>query len=80
MENTFSLLQLSRWCAGKFGEHKIDADHTPRSFDIPWMVMDSSRAKSFWNWQPQTTLPEIFEEIAQHAITHKNWLDLSAIF
>ncbi len=79
-ENTFSLLQLSNWCAGKFGEHKIDADHTPRPFDIPWMVMDSSRSKSFWNWQPETTLKEIFEEIALHAAAHKDWLQLSANF
>jgi CDP-paratose 2-epimerase len=80
IKNTFSLLQLSRWCAGKFGEHKIAADHSPRPFDIPWMVMDSNRAKSFWNWQPQTSLNMIFEEVAQHAAAHKDWLDLSADF
>ncbi len=78
--NAFSLLQLSNWCADKFGEQKIDADHGPRPFDIPWMVMDSSRAKLFWDWRPQTKLAEIFEEIAQHATTHKDWLDLSANF
>jgi len=78
--NTFSLLQLSRWCAGKFGEHKVDADHTPRTFDIPWMVMDFGRARSFWNWQPQTSLHAIFEEIARHAAAHPDWLDLSADF
>jgi len=79
-ENTFSLLQLSRWCAEKFGGHKIDSDHTPRPFDIPWMTMDSSRAKSFWNWQPQTKLAEIFEEVARHAQANPNWLELSADF
>jgi CDP-paratose 2-epimerase len=78
--NAFSLLQLSRWCAARFGEHKVDADQTPRTFDIPWMVMDSSRARSFWNWQPQTSLTAIFEEIAQHAAAHRDWLDLSADF
>ena len=78
--NTFSLLQLSRWCAGKFGDYKVEADHTPRPFDIPWMVLDSSRAKSFWNWQPQTSLNAIFEEIADHAAAHPEWLDLSADF
>jgi CDP-paratose 2-epimerase len=79
-ENTFSLLQLSRWCAGKFGEHAVAADHTPRPFDIPWMVMDSTRAKSFWNWEPQTRLAEIFEEIAQHASANPDWLEKSADF
>lgn len=77
-QNTFSLLQLSRWCAEKFGEYKVDADQAPRPFDIPWMVMDSGRAKSFWDWQPQTALIEIFEEIAKHASEHPDWLELSA--
>jgi CDP-paratose 2-epimerase len=76
--NAFSLLQLSRWCADQFGEHKIEADPTPRQFDIPWMIMDSNRAATFWNWQPQTKLTEIFDEVAQHAHAHKDWLELSA--
>jgi CDP-paratose 2-epimerase len=78
--NAFSLLQLSRWCAGQFGEHKIEADAAPRPFDIPWMIMDSSRAGAFWGWSPQTKLVEIFDEAAQHARAHENWLDLSADF
>jgi len=78
--NTLSLRQLSRWCAGAFGEHPVDADHTPRPFDIPWMVMDASRSRQFWNWQPQTSLLAIFEEIAQHAEAHQDWLELSADF
>ena len=80
VENTFSLLQLSRWCAGRLGEHAVAADHTPRPFDIPWMVMDSARATAFWNWKPQTLLAEIFEEIAQHAVANPGWLDTSADF
>jgi CDP-paratose 2-epimerase len=78
--NTFSLLQLSRWCAEKFGGHPVAADFAPRAFDIPWMVMDASAAKSFWNWQPQKALPEIFEEIARHARANPHWLELSANF
>lgn len=78
--NAFSLLQLSRWCADQFGEHKIENDPRPRQFDIPWMVMDSNRAATFWSWQPQTQLPEIFDEVAQHARAHENWLELSADF
>jgi CDP-paratose 2-epimerase len=79
-DNTFSLLQLSRWCAERFGERKIEADLAPRPFDIPWMVMDSNRADKFWGWRPRTKLAEIFDEIAQHAAMHKDWLDLSADF
>ena len=78
--NTFSLLQLSRWCAKRFGECKIEADPAPRPFDIPWMVMDFSRARSFWKWQPQTTPESIFGEIAEHAAAHKDWLELSSDF
>jgi CDP-paratose 2-epimerase len=78
--NAFSLLQLSRWCAGQFGENKIEADPAPRPFDIPWLVMDADRAGAFWNWRPQTKLTEIFEEIAGHARKHENWLELSADF
>lgn len=76
--NSFSLLQLSHWCADRFGKHKIEADPTPRSFDIPWMVLDSTRAGTFWNWRPQTKLADIFEEVARHAEAHENWLELSA--
>jgi CDP-paratose 2-epimerase len=78
--NSFSLLQLSRWCADRFGEHKIEADPAPRPFDIPWMVMDASRAGTFWDWRPQTKLTSIFDEVAKHAQAHENWLDLLADF
>jgi len=78
--NTFSLLQLSRWCAGRFGGCKIEGNPASRPFDIPWMVMDSSRAKSFWNWQPQTNLTDILDEVARHAQERKDWLDVSADF
>lgn len=78
--NSFSLLQLSRWCAERFGEHKVGADTASRPFDIPWMIMDSSRAGAFWDWSPRTKLAEIFDEVARHAREHENWLDLSADF
>jgi nucleoside-diphosphate-sugar epimerase len=80
MGNTFSWLQLSRWCREQFGEHKICADDTPCPFDIPWMTMDSSRARLFWNWQPQMKLAEIFEEIVKYAVAHKSGLDFPVDF
>jgi CDP-paratose 2-epimerase len=79
-KNTFSLLQLSRWCAERFGKHQVNADHTPRPFDIPWMVMDARRGKTFWQWEPQTSMHEIFTEIAKHAEANPDWLELSADF
>jgi CDP-paratose 2-epimerase len=76
--NAFSLFQLSRWCADRFGKHNIEADAKPRPFDIPWMIMDSNRAATFWKWRPETKLVDIFDEVAHHAREHENWLELSA--
>lgn len=77
-ENTISLLQLSRWCEERFGEHEVRSDLTPRQFDIPWMAMDSSRAAEFWGWRPETELRELLEEVALHAEAQPEWLELSA--
>ncbi len=74
-----SLAQLTRWGAERFGlTPTVEADLTPRPFDIPWMVMDSALAQRTWGWQPQTPLPAILEEIALHAESHPHWLELSA--
>jgi CDP-paratose 2-epimerase len=75
-----SLRQLTDWCEAKFGPHPVTADTTPRPFDIPWIVLDSSKAARVWDWQPQTTTEQILEEIAAHARLHPDWLDLSAPF
>ena len=77
-KGAFSLLQLSRWCEARFGRHEVGVDSTPRPFDLPWVVMDSSCAAATWQWAPQTGLDSIFEEIAQHASAHPEWLELSA--
>jgi hypothetical protein len=50
----------------------------PRPFDIPWMVFDTAPAAKEWHWQVETPLERILEEIADHAATHPNWLELSA--
>ena len=77
--HTFSLAELSAWCAARFGfAHPVAADPTPRAFDIPWMVMDSALAQKTWAWQPRISLEEILTEIAAHAEAHPAWLRLSA--
>jgi CDP-paratose 2-epimerase len=76
-ENAISLARLSDWCAGRFGPHVVTADYRPRPFDIPWLVMDSSLAKEVWDWELQTSLAAILEEIARHAEEHPEWLELS---
>jgi CDP-paratose 2-epimerase len=73
-----SLRQLSDWCAAHCGSHEVAADGTPRPFDLPWLVLDHARATRLWNWRPQTPVATILEEIAAHAESHPDWLDLSA--
>ena len=77
VENVISLAQLSDWCAGRFGAHRVTADQQPRPFDIPWLVMDAALAGEVWGWQPETPLTAILEEIACHAEQHPEWLELS---
>jgi CDP-paratose 2-epimerase len=73
-----SLRQLTEWCADRFGPRPISSEPAPRPFDIPWMVMDAGAAQKRWNWQPQTSLEMILDEIARHAEEHPDWLELSA--
>ena len=76
--SAMSLRQLSDWCASHLGPHSVTADSTPRPFDIPWIVLDSAKAQTLWQWQPRTTASAILAEIADHARQHPHWLDLSA--
>ncbi|MDQ6626453.1 MAG: NAD-dependent epimerase/dehydratase family protein [Verrucomicrobiota bacterium] len=76
--NAMSLAQLSDWCAARFGTHDVGVDATPRPYDLPWVVMDARAAESAWDWRPETSLPDLLEEIAAHAEQHEHWLDLSA--
>jgi CDP-paratose 2-epimerase len=75
--NAISLAELSDWCTARFGAHSVAANPETRRFDIPWLVMDSSLARSVWEWQPETALTDILEEIALHAEQHPHWLELS---
>ena len=76
--SAMSLRQLSEWCAARFGPHPVAADGTPRSFDLPWIVLDHAKATRLWQWRPATPTTAILAEIAQHAERHPGWLDLSA--
>ena len=76
--SAMSLRQLSDWCAANLGEHKVASEAQPRPFDIPWMVLDSAKAKRLWSWQPATSTSKVLDEIAAHAKAHPNWLDVSA--
>jgi len=77
-KSSMSLRQLSDWCAERFGfEHPVAADPEPRRFDLPWVVLDSALAGKLWDWNTQTSLTDILEEIATHAEANPNWLELS---
>ena len=77
VENSSSLADLSGWCTERFGPREVESDPQPRPFDLPWMVLDSGRASTQWNWKVETPLRDIFEEIALHAERHPEWLELS---
>ncbi len=75
--NSSSLAELSDWCCERFGDNEISSSPEIRRFDIPWLLMDSSLAEKTWGWRPQTSLYEIFAEIALHAEAHPEWLEIS---
>lgn len=72
--NSMSLAQLTEWCNQRFGTHLPQADHQPRPFDIPWLVMDSRLAAAKLGWVPKRSLSSILEEIADHVGKHPDWL------
>ncbi len=76
--SAMSLRQLTAWCDARFGPHEVVSKPENRPFDIPWLVLDPSKASTLWNWQPSTTRHQILEEIALHAEEHPDWLEISA--
>jgi CDP-paratose 2-epimerase len=76
-ENTMSLAQLTAWCDERFGRHAPDIDPAPRTYDVPWVVMDNKAAAEDFNWRLEMSLPAILDDIARHANQHPNWLDVS---
>ena len=75
--SAMSLAQLSSWCAARFGKHPVGRDSISRAYDVPWIVLDSARAKRQWEWQPTVEIEQILEEIARHAEAHSEWLEVS---
>lgn len=69
-----SLAQLSAWCRARWGEHPVGSNPDPRPFDLPWVVLDSSLARSTWNWEPTMSTDEILSEIAAFADIQPDWI------
>ncbi len=72
-----SLAQLTEWCNQRFGKHPAVSNTTIRPFDVPWVVLDSTRARKTFDWTPEMTLPKILDEIAAHTETHPDWLNMT---
>jgi CDP-paratose 2-epimerase len=72
--NAMSLAQLTRWCDDRFGRHEPESDLRPRPYDIPWIVMDSTRSTQEFGWEPKRSLNSILDEIAIHVRDNPDWL------
>jgi CDP-paratose 2-epimerase len=83
IESAFSLQELHEWCARRWGSDRFGAAcelqriDQPRPYDAPWIVLDSSKARQTWNWEPLRDRLSIWEEIAEHAEENPNWLQIS---
>lgn len=73
-QNSISLAQLTAWCDQRFGSLLPVSDGSERPYDVPWLILDSSKAQAVAAWKPETTLIQILEEIAEHAESHPDWL------
>jgi CDP-paratose 2-epimerase len=69
-----SLSELSAWCRGRLGPHSVAAAEETRPYDIPWVVLDHRQVSGRHGWLPQRSRETIFEEIANHAEQHPDWL------
>ena len=74
-ENCMSLAELTAWCNERFGAHPVTPDPAPRRFDVPWLIMDSARARQAFSWSPRKSLQQILTEIAAHAEANPDWLE-----
>jgi CDP-paratose 2-epimerase len=76
-QNSVSLARLTEWCSARFGPRSIESEPGNRPYDVPWLVLDSSRAESEWGWRPNISLETVLAEIADHAEKHPDWLKLT---
>ncbi len=75
--NAMSMAQLTAWCDERFGRHPAVSNSANRPFDVPWVIMDSTKARQTFAWEPEMSLPQILNEIAEHVKTHPDWLSVT---
>jgi CDP-paratose 2-epimerase len=73
-----SLFELTQWCNERFGKHPVSSDPGARPYDVPYLVLDSRNASDLLGWEPRMTSVCILKEIADHAVAHEDWLEISA--
>jgi CDP-paratose 2-epimerase len=78
-ENAMSLAELTTWCDARFGAHAPQADPRPRTYDIPWMVMDNSDAERDFGWRVEIPIENILDQISRHAERNPDWLERSGL-
>ena len=79
LDNSFSLKQLSDWCASTICEQGVAPSNDERPYDAPWIVMDSAVASEHWDWKAETSLDAIFAETLDHAKANTDWLKISGV-
>jgi CDP-paratose 2-epimerase len=79
VSSALSLAQLTSWCDTRFGPHAPEADLRPRTYDLPWVIMDSADAIRDFHWRREMSVSELLEEIARHAERHPDWLERSGV-
>jgi CDP-paratose 2-epimerase len=77
--NAMSLAELTAWCDARFGTHTPVADLRPRTYDIPWVVMDNHDAESDFGWRVEIPIESILTQIACHAERNPDWLERSGL-
>ena len=75
--NSMSLAQLTAWCDQRFGPHQPVRDGGARPYDVPWLILDCSKALTTIGWEPEIGLQQILGEIADHARANPDWLERS---
>jgi CDP-paratose 2-epimerase len=73
-----SLANLSEWCQNRFGPTPVTAELESRQFDIPWLVLDCTKAANLLGWTPKLTKHQILDEIANFALNNPEWLAMTS--
>ena len=73
-ENAMSLARADDVVRRAFGPHQPISDGAERPYDVPWLILDSSKALTATAWKPHIGLHQILQEIADHAAANPDWL------